>query len=251
MKALNQEVSGAEKLMKGNEAVQAADKMKDPKALQAEVKEKGIEQAVNHFAGQEETLKKSMGEISKYKAKYKSLGSLSEVKKKWQPVNSLKGVPFRERFHPGLYAGFQSAKDTIHVDFYPNAAYQISGRLEVGIGGIYRVTWMNKTSSVDQHNPVWGLASFSTVRLFKSTRFRAELNTTSNPLPINKVEDHVGRAWRWQFFAGIQNNFKISKSIDANVQLLYNFDKKLKDAFPEKLSVRIGIQYKLAKKKTT
>ncbi len=95
---------------------------------------------------------------------------------------------------------------------------------------------------------MWGLASFSTVRLFKSTRFRAELNTTSNPAPINSVEDHGGRVWRWQFFVGVQNNFKISNSIAANVQLLYNFDKKLKDAFPERLSVRIGIQYKFQKK---
>ena len=249
VKALNQKVSGAEKLMKDNEALQVADKMKDPKAMQAEVKEKGIEQAVNHFAGQEEILKKSMGDISKYKAKYKSLGSLSEVKKKWQPVNSLKGTSFRERFHPGINFGLQNKKDTISLDFYPNAAYQISGRFELGAGAMYRLTILEKTREVDQHNPVWGLNSFTTIRLFKATRLRAELDGVSNPLRPKDADSYIARAWQWKFVAGIQNNFKIGKSISANVQLLYNFEKKLKDAFPEKLSVRIGIQYNLPKKK--
>ena len=128
-----------------------------------------------------------------------------------------------------------------------NVAYQISGRLEMGLGAIYRVTEIKKNWGFDQRNPMWGLTSFTTLRLFKSTRFRAELDASSNPLPQNNSEKPVERVWRWQFVAGIQNNFKISKSLHGNVQLLYNFDKKLKDAFPERLLVRVGIQYKLSK----
>ena len=246
---LNGQISKSGKLMKDNEALQLADKMKNPEAMQAEIKEKGFSQVVNHFAGQEEALKKSMDEVSKYKTKYKSLGSLSDAKKKWQPVNSLRDISFRERFHPGINFGLLNRKDTVSIDFYPNAAYQISGRFEVGAGAMYRVRVLEKTREVDQHNPVWGLNSFTTIRLFKSTRLRVELDGTSNPLPQD-VEDASARVWRWRLVAGIQNNFRVSKSIEANVQMLYNFDKKLKDAFPDKILLRIGIQYRLTKKET-
>ncbi len=245
VKDLNGQMSKSDKLLKENEALQLADKMKNPEAMQQEIKEKGFSQVVNHFTGQEETLKKSMDEVSKYKTKYKSLGSLAEAKKKWQPVNSLRGVSFRERFHPGINFGLQNRKDTISIDFYPNAAYQISGRFEVGAGAMYRLTVLEKNRQLDQGNPVWGLNSFTTVRLFKATRLRVELDGTSKPLPPKDVEASIERMWQWKFVAGIQNNFKISKAIDANVQMLYNFDKKLKDAFPEKLSIRVGIHYKL------
>ncbi len=242
---LHGQMGKADKLMKDNEALHLADKMKNHEAMQQEIKEKGFSQVVNHFAGQEETLKKSMDEVSKYKTKYKSLGSLSDAKKKWQPVNSLKDVSFSERFHPGINFGLLNRKDTISIDFYPNAAYQISGRFEIGAGAMYRLTVLEKNRQLDQGNPVWGLNYFTTIRLFKATRMRVELDGSSNPLPQKGAEASSDRVWQWRFVTGIQNNFKITKSIDANVQMLYNFDKKLKDAFPEKLSIRVGIQYKL------
>ncbi len=245
---LQGQMGKADKLMKDYEALQLADKMKNPEAVHQEIKTKGFEQVVNHFAGQEETLKKSIDEVSKYKTKYKSLGSLSDAKKKWQPVNSLKDVSFRERFHPGINFGLLNRKDTISFDFYPNAAYQISGRFEIGLGGMYRVRILEKTREVDQNNPVWGLNSFTTIRLFKATRLRVELDGSNNPLPQKDVETRAVRVWQWSLVTGIQNNFRITKSIDANVQMLYNFDKQLKDAFPEKLSIRVGIQYKLSRK---
>jgi len=44
---------------------------------------------------------------------------------------------------------------------------------------------------------------------------------------------------------GIQTNFKLSKRLIGNVQMLYNFDSSLKDGFPEKLTARVGVQYAL------
>lgn len=247
VKALNSEISSADKLMKSNEAMQVADKMKTQEGMQAEVKK----QAVNHFAGKEEILQKSMDQMAKYKKKYHSLGSLADAKKMkwWQPVNGLKGKPFRERFHPGMNFGYNTRKDTFNLDLFPNANYQISGRIEAGVGALYRLHFNTKNNSFDQANPVWGLTMFSTVKLFNSTRLRIETDAVNSPLALANADGSLQRNWRWQMIVGIQNNFNISRSVTGNMQMLYNFDRKLKDAFPERLTLRVGVAINLKGKK--
>ncbi|MEJ0057956.1 MAG: hypothetical protein WDN75_21305 [Bacteroidota bacterium] len=102
--------------------------------------------------------------------------------------------------------------------------------------------------SFDQSNPVWGLNGFTTFKLFKSTLFRLETDAVNSPVPSGSNDVTVRRTWRWQLIMGIQNNFKISKSLRGNMQMLYNFDKKLKDGFPERLMLRAGVQFDLKKR---
>ncbi|MEJ0057957.1 MAG: hypothetical protein WDN75_21310 [Bacteroidota bacterium] len=60
-----------------NKEIASAEKMKDANAIKAEVRAR----AVDHFAGREEMLTKSMNETGKYKKKYHSLNSLADAKK--------------------------------------------------------------------------------------------------------------------------------------------------------------------------
>jgi hypothetical protein len=246
VQTLNKEVAAANNLKAGNDALKIADGMKDTNAMKAEAQK----QAVNHFAGKEEVLKKSMDAMAKYKKKYHSLNSLADAKKMkwWQPVNGLKGKPFRERIHPGINLGYSTRKDTVNLDFYPNVSYQISGRFEAGFGGLYRVHINTKSVAVDQRQPVWGLTGFTTFKLFKSTHFRLETDAVSSMTPSGSNDGTLQRSWRWQIITGIQNNFKISKSVTGNVQMLYNFDKSLKDGFPERLMGRMGVAFNFRKK---
>jgi hypothetical protein len=246
VQTLNKEVAAANNLKAGNEALKIANGMKDTNAMKAEAQK----QAVNHFAGKEEVLKKSMDAMAKYKKKYHSLNSLADAKKLkwWQPVNSLKGKPFGERIHPGVNLGYSTRKDTLNLDFYPNVSYQISGRFEAGLGALYRVHINMKTVAIDQRQPVWGLTAFTTFKLFKSTHFRLEADAISSMTPSGSNDGTLQRSWRWQAIMGVQNNFKISKLVTGNVQMLYNFDKSLKDGFPERLMVRVGVAFRLKKK---
>jgi hypothetical protein len=243
---LNKEIASAEKLKSSNEAMQIADKLKDSESMQAELKK----QAVNHFAGKEDVLKKSMDQMAKYKKKYHSLNSLADAKKMkwWQPVNALKGKPFRERIHPGINLGYTTRKDTLNLDFYPNIFYQISGRFDFGAGALYRVHINTKNVALDQSSPVWGLTAFTTFKLFKSTSFRLETDAVNSPVPKSSADAPAERNWRWQMIMGVQNNFKISKAVTGNMQMLYNFDKSLKDGFPERLMVRVGVSSNFKKK---
>ena len=178
-----------------------------------------------------------------------ALNSLSEIKKNdWLPHNGLKGQSFRERFRLGIHTGFQQRKDTLILDFYPNASYKFTGRLEAGLGAIYRVRALTNTYTLSQDKSTWGLASFVILRTFKKTYFRIEVDGNSYSR-TGTLENPSTRDWRWTFLAGVQSNYKISKSFTGNVQALFNFDNSLKDKFPEAITVRVGVQYKLAGKK--
>ncbi|MBY0434561.1 MAG: hypothetical protein K2U26_10675 [Cyclobacteriaceae bacterium] len=250
VKGLNKEITDADKLMKENQAMQLAEAMKNPEAMKEEAKEQAMKQAVDHFAGKEDILRGAMDQMAKYKKKYESLDDLSKVKKElWMPINTLRGKPFRERIHFGLHAGLRVTKDTIVVDFFPNVGYYITGRWEAGVGAIYRVKEVRKDWSFDQRYPVWGLAGFTSFKLIKSTRIRIEADVVNDPTFQKGVDEPIGRQWRWVWLAGIQNNFKISKTVTGNVQMLYNFDRKVKDGFPERLVLRFGVQYRLPQKK--
>lgn len=234
---LNSQVGQAQQLTSSNEAIKTAEAMKDPEAL--------LPKAVDHFAGKEVVLQAAMEQMAKYKEKYESLQDLSKVKKQsWLPRNGLKGVPFEKRFRLGFHVGYQSVRDTIRLDLFPNASYRISGRFEAGFGAIYRLNITTRTVGIDQSHPVWGTAAFVVCKTFKSVYLRIEADGYS----FAKQSDADGstyRDWRWNFLSGVQSNFNLGGRWTGNVQMLYNFDKSIKDAFPEALTMRVGVQYRL------
>lgn len=238
--AAGKTLSEAEKLKTENEALKVADQMKDMEGLKASANK----EVTNHLKGKDAAVQSAMDRIAEYKRKYSSLGSIADIKKKdWLPRNGLKGIPFRERIRFGLHVGPKLTGDTLLLDFYPNASYRITGRLEAGIGAIYRVRLSTNSFTFDQGDPVWGISTFVVVKTFKSIFLRFEMD--GNSFPKTSLPDQSAyRDWRWTFHSGIQSNFKLSKRLIGNVQMLYNFDSSLKDGFPEKLTARAGVQYR-------
>jgi len=242
--AAGKTLSEAEKLKTNNEALKVADQMKDMEGLKASANK----EVTNHLKGKDAAVQSAMDRIAEYKRKYSSLGSIADFKKRdWLPRNGLKGIPFRERIRFGMHFGPKLTGDTILLDFYPNVSYRITGRLEAGLGAIYRVRVNTTNSTFDQRDPVWGISTFAVVRTFKSIFLRFEMD--GNSFPKSSLPDQSAyRDWRWSFHSGIQSNFKLSKRLIGNVQMLYNFDSSLKDGFPEKLTARAGVQYRWPRK---
>ncbi len=239
------ELQSADQLKSNDELLKTTEQLRDPTVAM----EKGKQQAINHLAGHEGALNGAMAQMAKYKQRYSSIGSLSEIKRNdWLPKNGLKGKPFRERLRIGLNTGFKGIGDTLLLDFHPNASYRFTGRLEAGLGAIYRVKMNTKSFTFDQRDPVWGLSTFVVVKTFKSVFMRFEVDGNSFPR-VASPDLSSYRDWKWSFLSGIQTNYKISKNWNGNVQMLYNFDSSLKDGFPEKLTLRFGVQYRLPDQK--
>lgn len=230
--------------MKSNEAVQIAGSIKDRESMKSE----GIKLATNHFEGKEKELSKAMDEMTKYKKKYESLPNIADAKRQfWKPRNGLKGKQFRERFTLGFNIGFRTSKDTLILDFYPTASYKISGRIEAGIGGIYHVRALTNTWSLDSKlSSTWGGSGFVVVKTFKNVFMRLEADASTYSKSFGDGSFH--QAWRWTYLSGLQTYFPISRRWTGNIQTLYNFDHKLKDGFPDRLVVRMGVQFKLLKR---
>lgn len=242
--SLTKEMDNVEKLKSENEALKTAEMMKDPEKL----KEEATKIAIDHFAGKEQTLKETMRQLVDIKQKVPSLESLDKLPKnyKW-PKNGLKGKPFRERVLFGMNFGIQNKKDTLIVDLFPNISYNLTGRVELGVGGIYRLRENTKNWQLDQENPVWGFNMFGTFKIFNSVRLRIESDAASYPKTKGFGEPII-RQWRWAWLAGVQTSFKLSKAFTGNIQMLYNFDRSVTAGFPEHLVLRFGVQYKLKEK---
>lgn len=245
--AAGKELGNTDKLMKENEAMKTAEKMKDPNAL----KEEAAKKAVDHFAGKEKELMQAMDQMAKYKRKIPSLESLDKLPKHlWIPRNGLKGKPFRERVRFGLNAGLKARRDTVGVDLFPNLSYNLTGRVELGAGFNYRLVWLERSSSFQQKNPAWGFNMFGTFKTFKSVFMRLEVDAFSTAR-FGGVGEPVKRDWQWAWYLGAQTSYNISKNCKGNVQMLYNFQKRITDSFPEQLAIRVGVQWKLGEKRST
>lgn len=233
------ELEQAEQLTKNNEALQYSEQIKDPEGVQEAFKR----EAMNHFAGKEAVLQSAMDNMDKYKDRYSSLPSLTDVKKNWLPINSLKGVPFRIRIRVGMNLGFRTLNDTLLLDLFPNASYRISGRFEAGMGFMYRLRLNTREFAFNQVNPVWGWNTFVIAKTFKAVFLRFEVD--GNSYPTSGSAETGSRDWRWSFLSGVQTNLRISGRCTGNVQMLYNFNSALKDGFPERLSLRLGVSWKV------
>lgn len=242
---VSKQLSAAQNKMSENEALELAEKMKDPEAMKEEAIEQVQHRAVDHLAGKEEVLQHAMDRMSKYKRKFSSLESLDKLPKHPnRPRNGLKGQPFQERFRVGLAVGVQNQTDTLNLDFFPQASYHITGRLEAGLGMSYRVRFEKHSWQFHQQHPQWGLMGFATVKVLKGVRWRLETDATSIPQPGVQTEQGLVRAWRWTWLTGVQTTFNLGKRVTGNVQMLYNLDRKITVGFPEYLVMRTGVQYK-------
>lgn len=244
VKSATAELDKSQRALADNQAVQLAQNLDDPEALQQQAVELIKQQAMDHFADKQELLQHAMDKMGKHKRKFNSLESLQALPKHpWLPKNGLKGKPFRERVRVGLHAAAQNTSDTLIVDLFPNVSYFMTGRIEFGAGFIYRVREVKSNWRPDQRNPVWGFSGFATFKFAKGIRWRIEADATSHPAFTN-TDDAITRQWRWTWLTGPQTTFNISNRWAGNVQMLYNFDRNLKAGFPDFLVMRIGVQYR-------
>lgn len=236
IKGVQKQIPGSN-ILQNNEALRLAQGMKDPAALQ----QQGLKMATNHFAGKEKELQSAMEQVSKYKTKYTSLPHLEDAKKYWWLRNSLRGMRFKERIRFGVAVGFRAGRDTIHLDLYPTASYRLTGRIEVGLGAIYHFNINTKNISAGKApNDSWGLSAFTVVKTFKNVFIRFEADGTRHQQDLTTL-------WRMTYLSGIQTVLPISSRIQGNMQMLYSFDHKLKDSFPDRLVMRLGIGFRLFK----
>jgi hypothetical protein len=214
------------------------------------VKNLAKEQAVNHFAGKEKELQNAMSQVSMYKQKYASLSSIKDIPK--HARNTMHGKPLIDRIVPGINLQVQK-KGTVLIDFNPQAGYRFNDRLTIGAGWNERIGFYHYTHLIHKDR-IFGPRTFAQFSFRKGFALRGEVETMNTFVPPlitgSTAVDHTNRQWVWGVFGGIKKEYKISKTIRGNIQVMYNFhDRFLKTSpYADRLNVRMGFEFLMKKR---
>ncbi|WKZ60539.1 MAG: hypothetical protein QY309_03475 [Cyclobacteriaceae bacterium] len=224
-----------------------AKRMYDPQVAKEELVNKAKVLATNHFAGHEEELKSAMDKVAKLKAKLKETDEVVTLLRNRQTVKQKR--PLIERFRPGITVQLSKA-NAVRFDFNPYIAYQVFSPIFVGLGWNQRAVFDHSSRELVNSERVFGPRLFFdySLKMGFVPHFEIEyLNAPVKRLPDNLLSE---RQWVWTSMVGMKKEYRISKSLQGNIQVLYNiFDFKHKSPYVNKLNVRMGIDISIHRKK--
>jgi RHS repeat-associated protein len=101
---------------------------------------------------------------------------------------------------------------------------------------------------------IFGPRTFAEFNFRKGFALRGEvetMNTFVPPLIATSVAvDPTNRQWVWGVFGGIKKEYKLSKTLRGNIQMMYNFHDRFFKTSPyaDRLNVRMGFEFLMKKK---
>jgi hypothetical protein len=223
----------------------------DPEALKKQAaemaKKEAMEtvkaEAIDHFAGKQELLQKSIDKMTKLKGKYSEVKSMAELPKKLP--NPLRDMPFIERIIPGVTFQIQK-NDYFLLDINVYAMYRIIPRFSAGIGFVERLPFEKLTFQQNRERAYGPRAAFQ-FNWTKGINFRflpEVLNTYVPPQLSKNPSDNSNREWVWSAFVGIKKDFTVYKNIKGNTEALYNlYDPQSKSPYQDRFSIRFGFEF--------
>lgn len=211
------------------------------------VKEQITQQATDHFAGKESVLKEAMVKMNTLKNKYSELSSMDDMPKR--KTNEMRGKPFIERLIPGITWQLMQSSYTV-VDINLSVAYRLNGKLNIGLGWNDRMAIQDW--SVDRKENVFGPRFFAEYRLKKGFSLRGDVELFNALMPkilLITPQDVSKREWEVSVLTGMKKEFKISKAVRGNLQVMYRlWSDHDRVPFPDRLNTRIGLDVLINKK---
>jgi hypothetical protein len=161
-----------------------------------------------------------------------------------------------ERIVPGITFQYPG-RNHGGVDFNPFIGYQFTSKLTAGLGWNERLGFRFRHHfGISHRRGVYGPRSFVDYKLFKGFSVRGELETMNTFVPpllgVSPPGAEGSRKWVLGVFVGVKKNFRITNSIQANLQVLYNFYDDVSKISPygDRLNLRAGFEFSLHQKRT-
>lgn len=237
------DVSGVGKELGSVEELKQAAVLPDEQATKEAIVQEVRKQAVDHFQGKEEQLKKAMETLAKYKQKYSKLEGLDQIPKKRS--NPMRGMKFLERIVPGVALQVHR-KNAWMVDFNLYAGYRFNGRLRGGVGWNQRVAYDADLYRFDPDLRVFGPRLFTEFEAGRGFSARLEpeyMNTRIPPRFAAGQPDPNVRQWVYSTIAGIKKEYRFIGNVRGTMLLLYNLhDREHRSPYADKLMVRFGFE---------
>jgi len=210
-----------------------------------EAKHKLLEQleemAIDHFAEKQDILKAAMDKLSQLKRKYPSLQSLEDLPKR--AYNPWRDKSLLERLVPALTLQVQRKNDW-WFDVNPMLGYHFNKRITTGLGWNHRFPIDLGNFSLNKRTLIFGVRGYNDFSLSRQCSIRTELECMNTPTFLRYKNDTAPRDWVWGFMVGLKKDYKISKLLRGNTQILYNvFNPHYNSPYIDRINIRMGIEY--------
>ncbi|MFW5879919.1 MAG: hypothetical protein ACOCUV_03755, partial [bacterium] len=183
----------------------------------------------------QDKIKPIQQKIKKYTNKYTQFNSAKDVAEgkekpvKAKPKNRITwGTNFQ--FNPG---------DPVSVDLSPMLGYRFTTRLSLNLGASlrYQLDRANDFKPPTNDNVVYGYRLFTEYKVIRSFYAHLEWERYSRPVGEN-------RDWANALMAGIGKQFAVTKTIQGNVVVLYDFLNNQQSAHNNAFIIRFGFRRK-------
>lgn len=219
----------------------------DEDYIQNQVKDQAIQLTKTQTLIDPEKLKGIQAEVGKYKKTYDQLANTDSLPN--VAPNKMKGKPLRKRVVFGFYSQVHRYPNLV-VDLSPQIAYSVTGIVNVGIGGMYRIDFGKDDKSLNFDNEVYGCRFFTDVHVYKGFFAHGEIEELNANTNASLNTDIVLREWVTSVNIGAGKRFNLEKNIRGFALALYNLnyqEKRTPYAMP--FLLRFGIEGVLKPKK--
>ena len=227
---------------------QMSQRYRDPEAMKKELEKNSKELAFDKLEANKSAVNEAIGNMAKMKRKYGEVKSLTTIPK--HRYNSMKGKPFVERLLPGVSLQMQGGTNFL-VDINPYVGYCFSDRWVAGLGWNERISSnFNRSQYFIAEDHIYGVRSFVQFKVASKLTLRLEIEQMNTIIrQPNTTLDNAKRKWAISYLAGIKQDFRISKKVNGNAQILYNlYDPKRESPYADKVQIRVGFEFPIKKK---
>jgi hypothetical protein len=238
LKEQNKELQVLQKQQKEFEDQMA--QYQDENYIQNQMKDQAIQLANTQTLIDPEKLKSIQTEVGKFKSTYDQLPNTDSLPN--VPPNKMKGKPLRKRVIFGFYSQVHRYPNLV-VDVSPHIAYRVSGIVNIGIGGMYRIDFGVDDKTLNADNQVYGGRVFTDIRLYKGFFAHVEVEELSANINATLKTDIVTREWVTSVNIGVGKRFKLEKNLRGFALALYNLnyqEKRTPYAMP--FLLRFGVE---------
>jgi hypothetical protein len=205
------------------------------------------EQALDHFGGKQDILRKSMEQVGEYKQKFSDVQSLGDLPKK--VPDPIKKKTFVERLVPGLTLQYQRWNEhLLDVNLY--TGYRYTSKLTAGAGWNQRIAYDADQKYWNHQSYMHGPRIFTSYNLGRGFIAHLEGEAMRTFVHYSLTDPKAGQ-WEWVYsmMTGLKKEYRLTKKLKGTAYLLYNiFDPNHKSPYVDRLNARFGVEYKIRKK---
>lgn len=170
---------------------------------------------ISEHSDQIQEVQEQMSELKKKYSEVPNSNDLSTAKKR----SSLKGERLKTRLTFG--GNFNvTGTNPLTIDLSPTVGYKFNKLFEMGITAAYRTQFGSDNVNAPADNEVYGYSIYANHKVFKN--FFAYLEGENMSKSVT-TEASTKREWYPSLLAGIGRSFKVSKTVEIQAIITYNF----------------------------